>query len=195
MHLQMAYLYLEMSSFQEQRVFVASVSHMRSFVPAIYDMTVAIPKTSTPPTMLRLFKGQPSVVHVKVKRYLMKDLPETDEAVAQWCKDLFVAKDELLDKHKSNDSFPDSELHNIGRPVKSLMVVVCWASLLVFGTLKFLQWSNLFSSWKGFLVTGVCLGVVTVLMQIMIQFSQAERSNPSKVAPSRTTNGELDKKK
>lgn len=35
-------------------------------------------------------------VHVKVKRYLMKDLPETDEAVAQWCKDLFVAKVQTL---------------------------------------------------------------------------------------------------
>ncbi|KAC9326664.1 hypothetical protein E3N88_45987 [Mikania micrantha] len=72
--------------------FVTSVSQMRSFVPAIYDMTVAIPRDTTPPTMLRLFKGQPSLLHVKMKRHAMKDLPETDEAVAQWCKDLFLAK-------------------------------------------------------------------------------------------------------
>lgn len=42
--------------------FVTSVSQMRSFVPAIIDMTVALPKDTTPPTMLRLFKGQSSVV-------------------------------------------------------------------------------------------------------------------------------------
>lgn len=42
--------------------FVSAVSHMRSFVPAIYDVTVAIPKSSPPPTMLRLFTGQSSVV-------------------------------------------------------------------------------------------------------------------------------------
>ncbi|CAN1348929.1 1-acyl-sn-glycerol-3-phosphate acyltransferase 2 [Linum perenne] len=42
--------------------FVSAVSNMRSFVPAIYDVTVAIPKTSPQPTMLRLFKGQSSVV-------------------------------------------------------------------------------------------------------------------------------------
>lgn len=42
--------------------FVSAVGHMRSFVPAIYDVTVAIPKNSPAPTMLRLFKGQPSVV-------------------------------------------------------------------------------------------------------------------------------------
>jgi len=42
--------------------FVAAVNHMRSFVPAIYDVTVAIPKSSPQPTMLRLFKGQSSAV-------------------------------------------------------------------------------------------------------------------------------------
>lgn len=42
--------------------FVTAVSHMRAFVPAVYDVTLVIPKSSPPPTMLRLFKGQPSVV-------------------------------------------------------------------------------------------------------------------------------------
>nr|KJB36056.1 hypothetical protein B456_006G138600 [Gossypium raimondii] len=102
--------------------FVSAVSHMRSFVPAIYDMTVAIPKSSPSPTMLRLFKGQSSVVHVHVKRRLMKELPETDEAVAQWCKDLFVEKDKLLDKHIAEDTFSDQPLQDIGRPIKSLLV-------------------------------------------------------------------------
>ncbi|XP_076881291.1 1-acyl-sn-glycerol-3-phosphate acyltransferase 2-like [Bidens hawaiensis] len=169
--------------------FVTSVSEMRSFAPAIIDMTVAIPKDSTPPTMLRLFKGQSSAIDVRVKRHLMKDLPETDEGVAQWCKDIFVAKDDLLDKHKELNVFPDSELVDIGRPVKSLVVVVSWACLLVFGTYKFLQWSNLLSSWKGLTFAAIGLGVVTILMQILIQFSQAERSTPAKVAPTRSTNG------
>lgn len=45
--------------------FVTAVTHMRPFVPAVYDVTLAIPKTSPPPTMLRLFKGQSSVVKLK----------------------------------------------------------------------------------------------------------------------------------
>ncbi|KAM0051452.1 putative 1-acylglycerol-3-phosphate O-acyltransferase [Helianthus debilis subsp. tardiflorus] len=174
--------------------FVTSVSEMRSFAPAIYDMTVAIPKDSTPPTMLRLFKGQSSVIHVKVKRHLMKDLPETDEGVAQWCKDIFVAKDDILDKHIELNVFPDSELHDIGRPLKSLVVVVSWACLLVLGTFKFLQWSNLLSSWKGLTFTAIGLGIVTFLMQILIQFSQSERSTPAKVAPTRSSNGSVQEK-
>uniref|UniRef100_A0A0V0I1Q2 1-acylglycerol-3-phosphate O-acyltransferase n=1 Tax=Solanum chacoense TaxID=4108 RepID=A0A0V0I1Q2_SOLCH len=72
--------------------FVAAVSHMRSFVPAIYDATICIPKSSPAPTMLKLFKGQPSVVHVYLKQHEMKDLPENDDAIAQWCRDIYVAK-------------------------------------------------------------------------------------------------------
>ncbi|XP_055820214.1 1-acyl-sn-glycerol-3-phosphate acyltransferase 2-like isoform X2 [Solanum dulcamara] len=99
--------------------FVTAVSHMRLFVPAIYDATICIPKSSPAPTMLRLFKGQPSVVHVHLKRHEMKDLPENDDAIAQWCRDIFVAKDKLLDKHIAEDTFGEEKLQDIGRPMKS----------------------------------------------------------------------------
>nr|AZM65197.1 lysophospholipid acyltransferase 6 [Vitellaria paradoxa] len=168
--------------------FVAAVRQMRSFVPAIYETTVAIPKSSPPPTMLRLFKGQPSVIHVHLKRHSMKDLPETDEAISQWCKDLFVAKDKLLDKHIAEDTFHDQEL-DLRRPIKSLVVVISWACLLVLGILKFCQWTSLFSSWKGIAFSAFGLGIITVLMQILIQFSQSERSNAAKVAPAKPKNG------
>nr|XP_017222030.1 PREDICTED: 1-acyl-sn-glycerol-3-phosphate acyltransferase 2-like [Daucus carota subsp. sativus] len=107
----------------------------------------------------------------------MSDLPKSDDSVAQWCKDAFVVKDNLLDKHKENDSFGDGELQDTGRPLNSLVVVISWACLLIFGALKFVQWSSILSSWKGLAFSAVGLGIVTVLMQILIQFSQSERSN------------------
>lgn len=42
--------------------FVSAVSHMRSFVPAIYDCTVATSPKDRPPTLLRIFRGQSFVV-------------------------------------------------------------------------------------------------------------------------------------
>ncbi|KAL1187026.1 hypothetical protein V6Z11_A01G219800 [Gossypium hirsutum] len=162
--------------------FVSAVSHMRSFVPAIYDITVAIPKSSHSPTMLRLFKGQSSVVHVHIKRCLMKELPEMDEAVAQWCKDLFVEKDKLLDKHRAEDTFSDQPLQDIGRPAKPLLVVCSWACIVGYGALKFLQRSSLLSSWRGIALSAFILAIVTFLMQILILFTQSERSTPAKVA-------------
>ncbi|KAK4281857.1 hypothetical protein QN277_013304 [Acacia crassicarpa] len=168
--------------------FVSAVSHMRSFVPAIYDVTVAIPKSSPAPTMLRLFKGQPSVVHVHIKRHLMKELPEPEEAVAQWCRDIFVAKDALLDRYMAEDTFPDQELQNTGRSLKSLLVVTSWACLLVAGAVKFLRWSSFLSSWKGVAFLALGLTVITVLMHILILFSQSERSNHARVTPAKPRN-------
>ncbi|KAL0404938.1 UNVERIFIED_CONTAM: 1-acyl-sn-glycerol-3-phosphate acyltransferase 2 [Sesamum radiatum] len=127
-------------------------------------------------------------VHVHLKRHLMKDLPETDEAVAQWCKDAFVAKDKLLDKHKDEDSFGEQP-QDTSRPVKSLLVVCSWAILLILGTLKVIQRYSLLSSRKGGLLSAIALAVITILMQILIQFSQSERSTPAKVAPSKSRNG------
>ncbi|XP_075108576.1 1-acyl-sn-glycerol-3-phosphate acyltransferase 2 isoform X1 [Nicotiana tabacum] len=168
--------------------FVTAVSHMRSFVPAIYDATICIPKSSPAPTMLRLFKGQPSVVHVHLKRHEMKDMPENDEAIAQWCRDIFVAKDKLLDKHIAEDTFGEEQLQDIGRPVKSLVVVASWACILILGTIKFLQATALLSSWKGVAISAALMAVVTVLMQILINFSKSERSTAAKVAPAKEKN-------
>ncbi|XP_057784673.1 1-acyl-sn-glycerol-3-phosphate acyltransferase 2-like [Salvia miltiorrhiza] len=154
--------------------FVASVSHMRSFVPAVYDATVAIPQNSPAPTILRLFSGQSSVVHVHLKRHLMSDLPTTDEDVAQWCKDAFVAKDALIDMHIAKNSFGEQR-QDIGRPVKSLLVVTSGAILLILGALKIIQRFSLFSSWKGVTFLVISTGAVSVLMQVLIHFSRAEQ--------------------
>ncbi|MED6215711.1 1-acyl-sn-glycerol-3-phosphate acyltransferase 2 [Stylosanthes scabra] len=167
--------------------FVSAVNNMRSFVPAVYDITIAIPKNSPPPTMLRIFKGQPSAVQVHIKRHLMNELPEKDEDVAQWCRDVFVAKDALLDKHKCDDKFSDQECHDAGKPIKSLLVVISWVSLLFVGFVKFILYFPLPTSWKGFAFSIVCFGVVTILMQILIRFTQSEHSTPAaKVVPIKT---------
>ncbi|XP_047325993.1 1-acyl-sn-glycerol-3-phosphate acyltransferase 3-like, partial [Impatiens glandulifera] len=73
--------------------FISAVNHMRSFVPAIYDITVTTILNDEPqPTMLSIFSGKSSVVRVHIKRYPMEELPETNSGIAQWCKNLFVAK-------------------------------------------------------------------------------------------------------
>ena len=42
--------------------FVSAVENLREFVPAVYDTTVAISKELPDPTMIRIFRGQPSEV-------------------------------------------------------------------------------------------------------------------------------------
>ncbi|XP_078175630.1 1-acyl-sn-glycerol-3-phosphate acyltransferase PLS1-like isoform X3 [Carex rostrata] len=181
------YLFLERSWAKDERTlkgFVTAVSTTRSFVPAIYDTTVIIPENQPSPTMMRILRGQSSVVHVHMKRRAMSELPPTDDEVAQWCRDLFVAKDALLDKHIAEGSF-GGEVRQLGRPVKSLVVVIFWSSILSYTTFRFFRWSQLLSTWKGVCFTTIGLALVTVCMQVCIAFSQAERSSTAKAARNR----------
>ncbi|TYJ20769.1 hypothetical protein E1A91_A08G019100v1 [Gossypium mustelinum] len=76
---------------------VTAVQSLRSFVPAIYDVTIAIPKHQPFfPTLLTFLKMQPCKVVVRIKRYSTNDLPESDQGIAQWCRNRFIAKVTLI---------------------------------------------------------------------------------------------------
>ncbi|KAI4322087.1 hypothetical protein L6164_021809 [Bauhinia variegata] len=159
--------------------FVSAVTHTRTFIPAIYDCTLAVPKSQPSPTLLRLFKGISSPVKLEINRHKMEELPETADGIAQWCKDLFVTKDALLEKYRTKDIFSEQELRDIGRPKRCLFVVIFWSCLLAYTIAKFFLWSSLLSSWEGILFSAVFLVLITVVMQILIQSSESERSTPS----------------
>ncbi|KAL0371117.1 UNVERIFIED_CONTAM: 1-acyl-sn-glycerol-3-phosphate acyltransferase 2 [Sesamum angustifolium] len=157
--------------------FVAAVTHLRSFVPVIYNITVAIPKNEPRPTLLKIFRGRSSAVHVHIERHIMRDLPETSSGISQWCKDMFVAKDALLERHLTTNTFGDEIRHDIGRPKKSLLVVLTWSSILILAIVKVLECFPF--SWGEIAFCVVFLALVTILMQILIVFSQSEHSTPS----------------
>ncbi|KAG2674931.1 hypothetical protein I3760_13G160800 [Carya illinoinensis] len=129
--------------------FVSAVTHMRSFVPAIYDCTVAVSKNQPRPTMLGICRRQSSVMKVQIRRHPMQELPETADGIGQWCKDQFVTK-----------------------------VVISWICVLVYGITKLFQWSSLLSSWEGIAFSAIFLVLVTIVMQILIQSSESEHSTP-----------------
>ncbi|RLM99066.1 1-acyl-sn-glycerol-3-phosphate acyltransferase PLS1 [Panicum miliaceum] len=118
--------------------FVLAVNVMRDFVPAIYDMTVITPKDAPAPTLLRRDNHQYYGCTIFVvgscprKTSSMGSMPKSDEDVSKWCKDIFVAKDALLDKHIATGTFGD-EIRPIGSPMKSLLVVLSWSCLLLYG--------------------------------------------------------------
>lgn len=53
--------------------FVASVSHLRATVPAIYDITLAIPKDKPRPTLLRMLRGCSSVVSSYLRTFSLSN--------------------------------------------------------------------------------------------------------------------------
>ncbi|XP_043813564.1 1-acyl-sn-glycerol-3-phosphate acyltransferase 3 isoform X13 [Manihot esculenta] len=111
--------------------FISAVAHTRSFIPAIYDCTVAVPKNQPAPTMLRIFRGQSSVIVLQIKRHSMQELPVTAGGISQWCKDVFVTKDAMLEKFFTKETFSDRKLQDIGRPKESLFVRRCHYAVIV----------------------------------------------------------------
>ncbi|MCO5598322.1 hypothetical protein L7F22_052415 [Adiantum nelumboides] len=158
--------------------FVAAVSNLREFVPAVYDVTVAVPKESPPPTMKRALSGQPSVVHLHLRRVPTSVLPETEDGLSQWCKDAFILKDDLLDKHKQDNTFGEELYKPISRPAKPLLVVLGWSSLLLYVAGRLLR--PLLSTWVGIAWVTGGLGTVFFVMQVFILSTQSERSSSLK---------------
>eukprot|EP00250_Pteridium_aquilinum_P010497 c19430_g1_i1 orf=281-1426(+) len=157
--------------------FVSAVANLREFVPAVYDITVAVPRESPSPTMKRLLSGQPSVVHLHARRCLTSDLPQTEEGLSQWCKDTFVLKDKLLDKYKQDNTFGEELYKPIPRPTRPLLVVLGWSALLLYVAGRLLR--PLLASWVGVAWVTGGLGTVFFLMQVFILSTQSERSSHS----------------
>ncbi|CAN0891883.1 1-acyl-sn-glycerol-3-phosphate acyltransferase 3 [Linum grandiflorum] len=165
--------------------FVSAVTHLRAFVPAIYDCTVAVPRDQPSPTLLRMFRRQASVINVQIKRYSMQELPETADSISQWCKDIFITKDAVLDKFLTKDTFSDRK-RDIGRPKKPLCVFIAWSTLLIWGIASLFRWLSHLGSWEVIAFVVTVLVIVTIGMHILIQSSESEHSSSSSSSSSST---------
>ncbi|KAK1306131.1 1-acyl-sn-glycerol-3-phosphate acyltransferase PLS1 [Acorus calamus] len=70
--------------------FVSAVNHMRSFVPAIYDVTVDVAKDQPSPTMLRILKGQPSVDALLERHLIEGSFGAEEQPIGRPVKTLLV---------------------------------------------------------------------------------------------------------
>lgn len=64
-------------------------------------------------------------------------------------------------------------------------VVLSWSCLLLYGACRFLQWTQLLSTWKGVILFVAGLTLVTGIMHIFVLFSQSERSSSARAARNR----------
>ncbi|KAG6679284.1 hypothetical protein I3842_14G122800 [Carya illinoinensis] len=153
--------------------FVAAVKHMRSFVPAVYDVTLAVPKGQGIPSLVRIFERQPSEVTIYIKRYSMKELPESNGDIAQWCKDRFVEKDAMLEEFRAKGTFGGKlEIPDGGPSLKSLLVYITCLCLCCVGMYKFCQAFSLLSTWKGNAILAGGLAMVVAFGHIFIEYTK-----------------------
>jgi 1-acyl-sn-glycerol-3-phosphate acyltransferase len=75
--------------------FAASVRGLRSFVTAVYDLTILYPGAHAP-SLIQLLRGDIDFVNLHVRRFPMQDLPQCDAELADWLRERFAAKDRTI---------------------------------------------------------------------------------------------------
>ena len=82
--------------------FQATVMALREELEAVYDVTFA----GNAPTLFSILMGTSNTkVHVHVKRYTIDKVPNTPDGIDKWCRELWYAKDEMLEKFKKEGKF------------------------------------------------------------------------------------------
>eukprot|EP00271_Cylindrocystis_brebissonii_P008052 TRINITY_DN2207_c0_g3_i1.p1 TRINITY_DN2207_c0_g3~~TRINITY_DN2207_c0_g3_i1.p1 ORF type:complete len:395 (+),score=46.76 TRINITY_DN2207_c0_g3_i1:421-1605(+) len=164
--------------------FVATVRGLRSFVPAIYNMTAVVPAGVANPTFADLLQRKPTTIHVHIQRHPMTELPEDDAGVAEWCKALFVKKDAMLDAHKAANTFGEELYVSNPRGIIPLLVVCSWSlfftASLAFCLVRAYQANAI--TWTGGLVACLIVVVIAILMKVFLNFTQSEKSSSASKA-------------
>ncbi|GBG85545.1 hypothetical protein CBR_g40183 [Chara braunii] len=164
--------------------FVSAVQHMRTFVPALYDFTVAVPKTSESPTMSSLLNGKSAEVHLHIRRYNLNDLPKEDGEIANFCRELFMEKDKLLDDYFRVGSFDESLYRPSRRTQSSLWITMGWMLLMALWFLAMGIWALMTGA-----LTGKTIGIVIaipvllgLLLKAMMLSTRADLSSSNRRA-------------
>ncbi len=85
--------------------FVATVEGLRDHVDAVYDITLGYEKGV--PTLWQYVKGFARRAHIHVRRFPIAELPTDSDALAEWLRQCFRDKDELLEHYYREGRFPD----------------------------------------------------------------------------------------
>ncbi|XP_065883562.1 lysocardiolipin acyltransferase 1-like isoform X3 [Dysidea avara] len=91
------------------RGFLYTVNKLRSHrLDTIVDITVAYPD-ALPKTELHFVRGHvPIEVHYYIRRFPLKGIPQSDEALADWIKKIWAEKEDRLKYFYTHRKFPDN---------------------------------------------------------------------------------------
>jgi 1-acyl-sn-glycerol-3-phosphate acyltransferase len=84
--------------------FVATMIGLRDHLDAVYDLTIAYPKTT--PTLMNCFEAKVQRIEVHVRRFPIESMPTDEEELARWAHERWREKDALLARFEEEQRFP-----------------------------------------------------------------------------------------
>ncbi|XP_011161524.1 1-acyl-sn-glycerol-3-phosphate acyltransferase gamma [Solenopsis invicta] len=162
--------------------FTASIPHMRGKATAIYDIQIAFkPSDPVKPTMRNLLLGKPLQGHMYAKRISIEEVPEGDEAAAEWLQKLYQQKDRMTESfYKTGDFFttsgvPRTDSFKLKRRYYSLINTICWAIVVLVPMLYYLLRLLLSGS-----IFGITIGVGVIFVFYLLMYKTLGMSEISK---------------
>eukprot|EP01012_Entosiphon_sulcatum_P041859 TRINITY_DN55762_c0_g1_i1.p1 TRINITY_DN55762_c0_g1~~TRINITY_DN55762_c0_g1_i1.p1 ORF type:complete len:395 (-),score=63.52 TRINITY_DN55762_c0_g1_i1:55-1212(-) len=163
--------------------FIHAMTGLRGKIDKVYDVTFAF--VGKEPTVLSLMRGEPSKVDIMVRIYDAAALPQTDEGLHQWCKDLWVEKDKLLSHHAQHAGFPGKSF-SVQRSTVPAVIFTSWFLAI---TPIFLRFVYVLVTGGYFITILLSTGLFAAALGFALYMSHAKKG-PQKTAavpPSATT--------
>lgn len=155
--------------------FALSVQLMKGKIPAVIDVTVGFPGDEPEPTLLDAIAGKKIRCALKVKRYLVEDIPaETEEACGKWLRDLFKQKDDDLKFYLQTGKFEGLPLVEVPQRKYDLCCFIFWAILTCIPLFYYLHYVIFASSLSHQVIFVAVFVALILLMKWMIRFSDVK---------------------
>ncbi|XP_018014674.1 1-acyl-sn-glycerol-3-phosphate acyltransferase delta [Hyalella azteca] len=130
------------------RGFIQCAQSLQGHFPVIYDVTVGFnTKEGAEPTVLNMLQGRRVVGEMYIRRLPLRDVPVgDDQKTSQYLHNLYQTKDRLLDSYCNTGSFtsqndmPNYSVVTLERRWYSLLNVMAWVSIAVYGGVR-VMWS------------------------------------------------------
>lgn len=112
--------------------FQLCMEHLQQDVDWVYDCTLAYP-SGAPPSMADLICGRGGAVDIHFRAFKPISIPSGEKENAEWCRELWKAKDLLLQQHAAKRSFegPEFPVPKNTSPANRTMLLAALSTLCV----------------------------------------------------------------
>ncbi|XP_051154697.1 1-acyl-sn-glycerol-3-phosphate acyltransferase gamma-like [Leptopilina boulardi] len=166
------------------RGFIASLPSMKNKVDAIYDVQLAF-KSNEPnkPTMRSLLLGKKVQPYMYVRRIPLSEVPEGDEAAAEWLQQLYQRKDRLSESFNETGDFfktsgvPKLDSIKYNRRIYPVINLIFWAIVILVPMMYYLVRLFLSGSTIYFSIGAGIIGLFFLMMHKIIGMSEISKSS------------------
>lgn len=143
-------------------------------VNAVYDATVVFDDGY--PSLMDVLHGKKIMSRIRARRYEVKDLPDSEEELSEWLRNLFKEKDDVVEKFYQTKEL-DRPGFRIPKRYNDLVMHIFWIIVTLVPLLFYLVNVLFYGSLLHKAVIVLVFVLVNLLAKFMIGFTQLEKGS------------------